>query len=750
MAFERFNPPVSRQAGGRAALSHQQQQHHRLRPAVLAVAVACLGCALGPAAAQGSASSITITGRSAATPALAGFGDVPLAKAPLQASVFSGQMLADQGVTSLGALTRLDASIGDAYNAEGYIANLSSRGYTLDNRFNYRRDGLPINAETALALDNKDRLELLKGTSGIQAGTSAPGGLVNVVVKRPAAGVRQGRLEWREPGSVLGAVDLGDRFGPDGAIGLRLNLAAERMDPQTRDTRGSRRLAALALDWQLSPDSLLQAEIENSRQSQPSVAGYSLLGNAVPDPARIDIRRNLNAQPWAQPVVFSGNTASLRWQQQLRGLGAWAEGWRLTAHAMTQRLKTDDRTAFPYGVYDSDYNCSDYCDRFAPDGSFTYWEYISNNERRRSGALALTLAGQAQAGTVLHRFETGLLRTTYQARLQDQVFDIAGTGRIDGSLQTRPSAGFGDANTNRDERGLEWFARNTVRLDETWQLWAGLRHVRLDRRSVRTSADSSGSLRATAVDRQATTPWLAASAQLTPKTLVYASWGRGLETDVAPNRPRYVNAGASLALTSRQAELGLKHGNDQVEAAITLFDIDRGVSADIGPCNSNNASCERRVDGSARHRGIEAQWAQTFAAWTAQGSAMLLQAERRGSQSPGINGQRPVNVPRTSLRLGAEYRPPALPGLALQANFTAEGNRVVLPYDSSITIPGWQRWDLGLRWRQATAGGALVWRLAVDNVTDRRAWKESPYQFGHAYLYPVGPRTFRASVQSAF
>ena len=154
--------------------------------------------------------------------------------------------------------------------------------------------------------------------------------------------------------------------------------------------------------------------------------------------------------------------------------------------------------------------------------------------------------------------------------------------------------------------------------------------------------------------------------------------------------------------------------------------------------------------GWARHRGIEAQWAQAFAVWTLQGSAMLLQAERQGSQLAGVNGQRPVNVPRTSLRLGTEYRPPALPGLAVQAGFTAEGNRVVLPYDSGVTIPGWQRWDLGLRWRQSWSGNELVWRLAVDNLSDRRAWKESPYQFGHVYLYPQVPRTVRASVQAQF
>jgi outer membrane receptor protein involved in Fe transport len=126
--------------------------------------------------------------------------------------------------------------------------------YTLDNRYNYRRDGLPINAETAIALDNKERLELLKGTSGLQAGTSAPGGLVNLVVKRPNGNHRQARIEWRQAGSVLGAVDIGQRFGTEGHVGLRLNAAHERLDPPTRNTRGERSLLALAGDWQPTPD----------------------------------------------------------------------------------------------------------------------------------------------------------------------------------------------------------------------------------------------------------------------------------------------------------------------------------------------------------------------------------------------------------------------------------------------------------------------------------------------------------------
>ena len=58
---------------------------------------------------------------------------------------------------------------------------------------------------------------------------------------------------------------------------------AEVPDPSTRDTRGHRSVFALAADWRLGPSTLIEAEFESSRQSQPSVVAFSLLGNKVPD-----------------------------------------------------------------------------------------------------------------------------------------------------------------------------------------------------------------------------------------------------------------------------------------------------------------------------------------------------------------------------------------------------------------------------------------------------------------------------------
>ena len=110
---------------------------------------------------------------------------------------------------------------------------------------------------------------------------------------------------------------------------------------------------------------------------------------------------------------------------------------------------------------------------------------------------------------------------------------------------------------------------------------------------------------------------------------------------------------------------------------------------------------------------------------------------------------RVVNVPMRAVKLAASYALSQVPGLSVLANMAYEGGREVLP-DDSAQIPGWTRFDLGARYTQQLAGTTLIWRGGVDNVGDRRAWREAPYQYSHAYLFPLEPRTFHASVEAKF
>lgn len=709
-----------------------------IAPALRPVALACLAlmaCGARAQAASDALPAITVTGQAPTARAeVGGFGAVPLARTPLSATVIPEGELKDRGATRMADAVSLDAAVSDSYNSQGYWDFLSVRGFVLDNRFNYRRDGLPINSETSIPLDNKAALEVLKGTSGIQAGTSAPGGLVNVVVKRPEGRVRSVELGWRSRHTVGTAADIGERFGMDERFGLRVNGAYEHLDSPLRSDTGHRRLLAVAGDWRLTPATTMEAEVETSRRSQPSQPAFSLLGDTLPAPT--DPRINLNNQSWSQPVVMDALTASLRVRHRLDA------DWRLTAHLGTQRLETDDRLAFPYGC-----DAQGRYDRYCSDGSFDLYEYVSDNERRRTHALNLSADGRFKLGGMQQTLTAGVLFSRYKARLEDQIYRWAGTGTIDGQTQVPPSDRQPDPNTNRTERSTEFYVRDAIELAPRWTAWAGLRHTRLHRSTERTSGDPQ----ATDYRQSITTPWLALSHEFRPRHMVYASWGRGAESEVVPNRARYTNAGQALpSLKSRQVELGFKGRSEGLQWGVAYFDIKRPVASDLGTdCFDDTVgdTCTRRFDGDAHHRGLEAAAAWDFGPWRLSGSAMVLHARRTGAADASLNGKRPVNVPAHTVKAGVEYRVTALPGLRLAAAMVHEGDRMVLA-DNSVRIPSWTRFDIGLVHQHRVAGTALTWRAGIDNLTDKRAWRESPFQYGHAFLYPLAPRSFRLSLQA--
>jgi iron complex outermembrane receptor protein len=416
---------------------------------------------------------------------------------------------------------------------------------------------------------------------------------------------------------------------------------------------------------------------------------------------------------------------------------------QFSAHAMQQRLRTDDRIAFPFGCSAED----DYS-RYCSDGSFDYYDFRTEGERRTSSAGELALSGRQSLGGFEHRWSAGLLATRFEARFNRQAYNWVGIGQVDGEAVVPADPSLTDENTQRDERSTEWRLQDVMTLNPQWQLWAGLRHTRLQRASVRTDGS-----RATDYAQRFNTPWASLVWQASPELMVYTSWGQGMETEVAPNRSRYRNAGEPLpALKSRQTEIGLKHRAAALQWQLALFDTRRPVWSDIRASTgvasdscSDADPCTRRADGVARHRGLEAEAEWSAGALSLRGSALWLRARREGAADPASNGLQPTNVPEHSLKMQAAWNLDAVPGLALLGFVSREGARMVTP-DNAFRTDGWTRIDLGLRYAQRLGTQRWVWRLGVDNVADERAWKESPFQYGHAYLYPLAPRTWRAAL----
>lgn len=722
-------------------------RHLALSPLAVAACSLCLSLGVQAQNTPDDVSTLPSVGVTAAAKrqakaSIAGLGDGPAWQQPVQAQTFSEEMLKDAQVARLADLTKLDASVSDSYNSVGYWDYLSVRGFTLDNGYNYRREGLPVSAETRFPLENKASLEVLKGTSGLQSGVSAPGGLVNLLVKRPDGRVRSAGVSIDNTGEVRTQIDLGDRFGQQGEFGLRVNAATAKLNTHFDNSEGHSRLLAVAGDWRLSQDTLLEAEIEHSYASQPSLAGMSLLGTALPSARAYSRNLNLNNQPWSQPVEMTGTTGTVRWTQKLNS------EWTSIVTYGEQHLRMNDRMAFPFGWTDyvdpADDDDDEYYYNFKDDGTFNLYDYRSENEKRLTRALKGGLTGSVTLAGLRHELRLEVLRSLYSTDLKPQAYNYSGLVSLSSPYAPQtPDPEMNDASPNRWERTTELAVQDTVHLTPEWTAWVGLRHTRLNRHSVETDGGKD-----TRIQQSLNTPWAALGWTFAPKTQAYVSWGEGMETKAAPSNPGLDNAGQILpALKSRQTEVGVKgqyaHADVSAQWGANVFEIRRPQAETIDN--------RYRLDGDARHRGLEGFWHGRVGAWGLGGSVMFIDAERRGSSQADVNGHTPVNVPEHALKLSGSYSFGAPWALTLQADVVHEGQRWV---DSANTVrlPSWTRVDLGVRAVQPLSEQrSITWRLGVNNAFNKRAWREAPSMFGgHTYLFQMRERTITASAQIDF
>lgn len=690
--------------------------------------------------------AVTVTGKAApvleADRADVGGLGLTLAKTPQSVTVLGADLLAATASSSLSQAIKLDASLADSYNTTGYIEGLAVRGFLLDQSNNFLRNGLPVSNYAPIALENKERIEVLKGVAGLQSGVSAPGGLVNFVTKKP-------QLDAFTNASMGADGNGGTKVHLDsntawGAVGVRVNLAAEDLHTRFDRADGKREFASLALFAMASPATKLSADLEYHHKKQPSVPGLGLLdanGDGVADtlPASNYSRLNLNNQNWSQPFeAFSANAqfaiahqVNADWQAHL-GLG-------------TQRTVVHDRLAFPDG-------CSNATNYVYPglcaNGDVDIYDYRSEGEERSTWAWDAKLQGKVAALGVQHRISLGLRGRNARVDLAPkQAYNYVGSTNIDKPVAPPGDGTPLDLNTNSRERSVDASVAMVSDLTSSVQSFVGFRTSQLNRSSER----SDGS-RAIAFDQTVTTPWAGLSWSPLASTMLYASWGQGAELEAVPNRPTmFINAGQVLpALKSEQTEVGVKwQPSPRVLVSAAAFSIDKPY-ADDQPTASG---MPLRVAGgkTARHRGLElAAVGQLDAQLSLQASLTVIDAKYTAAIDPALVGQWVTNVPKTKASLFADYKIAAVRGLSFNGLLTSDRGKNVTA-DGSVALPSAWQLDAGLRYQNRLIGKATQWNLNVENLTDRSYWREAPTQYwGGIYLFPSTPRTVRGRVTVEF
>lgn len=690
---------------------------------------------------------------------LGGFTSTPLASTSLSIDTIGAAELLDRGVNSLSALIRTEPSVGDNYNTFGYVEGLQIRGFTLNELLNYQRDGMTVSSHVPVALENKESIEILKGASGMLAGSSAPGGLVNYVLKQPtAAPLAQVDTTISERGSALVHGDFGGHFGAQGTLGYRINLAAEERRPVVDHAWSKRTLLSGFFDWHATLGTLVQFEFEHQRVREISVPAFALLdrgntGIANTLPAPFDPRINLNAQPWTQPFESTATSASLRLEQTL------APDWTLALRAATQRSVTNDRIAFPDGCsyVDASVNSSQppqyyyLLNGLCGNGNVDIYRYVSDDEVRNTNGVDARVHGVIGIGAARHELTAGVKTTRYSERYPPlQVYNYVGTENVLAPAPLPANAAPSNPNADLDTNLDELYAFDVAHFARRWSSWLGARFTRITAASALVPSALAPSLQSTVLQQHLLTPWIGIGYAPWAGGFAYASAGSGMEVASVPNKPQFANPGQALpAQRSRQLELGFKqHAAADAFVEATLFRITKPFTDNLTTASGLLQVAGARAE---RHQGLElAAEGQPVPSVNLRASASVIDARTTAAVDPAWVDKRATNVAPVAASLAQSWAPAAVPGLAWSNLWTFAGHKTVLP-DGSVNLPAYWQWDTSVRYERTVEGLHWAWRAGIDNLTGRTYWREAPTaSWGSTYLFPAQARSARLGVSIAW
>jgi len=163
-----------------------------LRRIALASIMSCLVAA--PAWAQGSTSTLPqVEVRAGESKAFTSnsiqvgtFRDQDPLDVPLTNQAITREVIDAQGSTTLYGALRNTAGVSHAQIGNATYDNIAIRGLLVDNQRNYRLNGsLPIVNLIDTPLENKERVEVLKGAASLYYGLVPPSGIVNLITDCP-------------------------------------------------------------------------------------------------------------------------------------------------------------------------------------------------------------------------------------------------------------------------------------------------------------------------------------------------------------------------------------------------------------------------------------------------------------------------------------------------------------------------------------------------------------------------------------
>lgn len=641
------------------------------------------------------------------------FRDQNALDVPLTVNVIPRALLEVQDAQGLFDALKNSAGVTRAQTSGTVNDTLAIRGISVDARTNYRLNGsLPIINLIDLPLDNKERVEALKGSSALYYGFSSPAGIVNLVTKRATAAPVTGlSFNVNEYGQLVGGVDIGRKFGDAKQFGVRVNAAGGKLRNAIDGFKGSRTFGSVALDWRATEDLTFRFDYEDIAKKAIENSNIALLRpvNGVIALPRIPDSTKLLSGTWAHYDAEAQN-ALLRADYSINA------AWALTAEVGKAETVRTRRNFSQMQNYNLD------------TGEGVLRTLLTRDQHYENENARLELTGRVD-GFLDHELTLGVMQNKrYQNGGGAQTVDVP-QNMYNPRVLPEPVLSIRLSQNPQQiaDKGIYLFDR--IRVTDTWQVLAGARY-----------SDYQNVTNTTTYKVSKVSPSVGLVYKIRPDTSLYATYIEGVEeTGTAPAQA----ANAFMALepaVSKTRELGARtEAFRGMMASVAVFTIERASAY-------TNAANFYVLDGRAHYKGLEFSLNGNLTpAISVYLSGLLLDAEQRNAANAGLIGKIPENTAKRTANAFMEYKPDFLGGASVNLGAFFTGRRAVDNLNQAF-IPGVTTFSGGIRYVTRIGGHASSFQLNVENLTDKTFWAAT----GSGFLAPGLPRTIKASAKFDF
>ncbi|MBB1378704.1 TonB-dependent siderophore receptor [Pseudoalteromonas sp. SR43-2] len=605
-------------------------------------------------------------------------------------TVITDTIISEQLATTLGEVLTNDASLtAGSQQRNREVFNL--RGFELSSSTGYLRDGHQHWSHYQQPIEILQQVEVIKGPSSILYGQSGPGGLVNMVTKKPTAQTLfNASADVDQHGSTRFMVDAAGALTESEDLRARGILVKQDVDYWREYQNGENRerdrfLGALVVDYDISDNALVRVHYDRTDDEAGLDTGAWIDDNANV----IGSDKTIRDMSWAFTDITVEN------------LGVDLEvfltdNWQVK---LGYNEQTFERQRFESSPSRNSYDAQTNTYTSNPYDRFDDWQFKT---------AFIDFIGEFEMAGIQHQFLIGANSLDYyygQLRTSADSFSFTAgqnePARPDISYKTDLTK----SETEYDYYGL--YAQDLITFSEQWQVSVGARFDKQTREGQ---------------NNESFLPKFGVLYHPNASATIYASYTEGFEPqNETITNDKDINFGMEIdAVTSEQRELGIKWQllDDRLLLSGAVFDISKNgtlVTEDLeAPIGS--ITTETNQVGEQRHKGFEvaAQGAATDRLFV-MASAMYLDANYERANEE-LQGKRPTDAPKWSASLWTRYE--LNDAIAFNAGAFYEGERFA-DSDNTITKDAYTRVDVGATYKFNLSNIDINLRLNIENLFDK-------------------------------